>query len=127
MSKELTLAKIVIINGIETLGPEFIDYYFPEIDMYLFWTECKFNTDTYTHKGHIMLHDRLIAEKNIPYVPDNKINYVTVDIKPTDKEHTYLTANRRYYHMNGKQLDFLMDMFDVDFCKRRTEEDQRAF
>lgn len=127
MSKGLTLAKILVINGIETLGSEFIEYYYPEVDMYIFWTECKFDPATKTHKGRLLLHDRLIADLDLPYIPDNKINFVNVDIRPSDQCHTYLTANSRYYRMTANQLQFLVDMFNVDFCKKLKEEKTRAF
>ena len=122
MSRMLTLAKVVVVNGVETLGPKFIDYYYPEIDMYIFFTETLYDPDTGRHKGKLLLHDRLMADLKMPFVADNSINFVSIDIRRDDPTHTYLSANKHYYHLNSKQLDFLMKMFDVDFCKSKAVE-----
>lgn len=117
MKNELTLVKAVVVNRKDSLGLEFIDSYYPEIDMYVFFSETIFDLSDFSHKGKLLLHDRLIAEFNIPKLSDELINYVTVDIKKDDKTHTYLSFNRRFYQLNQSQIDFLMKMFNVDYCK----------
>lgn len=119
MNRLLTLAKIVLINGRNSLPNEFERYYYPAVDMYLFYSDCYFDPDTGKHHSRLILHDRMMSDLGLPFIPDDKINYISVDVKAEDKYHTYLSVNRRYYQPTEKQIDFLMDMFGVDFCKKR--------
>ncbi len=116
MKDSLILAKIVVVNGKETLGPEFDNFYHPEVGMYLIFSEASFNLKTYSHEGKLKLHDRIIRETNIPDLPDDKINFITIDNKLADKTHTYLSVNRRHYQLTNEQLEFIMTMFQVDYC-----------
>lgn len=115
MNKELTLAKIVTVNKKGSLPDYFISDYYPEVDMYIFFTECKYDSTSGSYSGKRLLHDRLIAEKKLSTVSDDLLGYVSVDIKSTDRSHTYLTQNSRYYHLSEKQKEFLGNMFNVDY------------
>ena len=117
MNRELTLAKIVVVNEKDSLSDSFNSDYYPEVDMYIFFTECKYDSTSGSYSGKRLLHDRLIAEKKLTLVSDKFLGYVSVDIKSTDRSHTYLTQNNRYYQLSEKQKEFLSNMFDVDYIQ----------
>ena len=111
----LTLAKIVAINGKRTLSDNFSENYFPEIDMYLFFSEAKYDPTTGSYSGIRKLHDRIISEERLPTLSNQDMNYVSVDIKSSDKTHTYLTCNRRCYQLTTNQKEYIAKIFEADF------------
>lgn len=115
MNSEKVLAKIVAVNGKDSLSPQFENDYFPEIDMYLFYTECTYDFLTGSYQGVRKLHDRLIADRKIPSVPTNTISYISIDVKASDKRHTYMTSNKRCYQLSYDQKQFIANMFNADF------------
>lgn len=113
---ELTLARIIVVNKLETLDPEFIDYYYPEVDMYVFFSEATYDTRTGSYHGVVKLHDKLYRELGLPsYLDETNMNYISIDIKPSDKRHTYMSINTRWYQLTEEQRQFLAEMFDVDY------------
>ena len=115
MNSEKVLAKIVAINGKDSLGPEYKKDYFPGIDMYLFFSEAAYNPSTGFYRGIRRMHDRIIADNKLPDLSSDKMNYVSIDIKASDRNHTYMTSNKRCYQLSYDQKQFIAEMFDADF------------
>lgn len=112
---ELILSKIIAVNGKSTLSEKYTDNYFPEIDMYLFFSEAIYDTTTGSYSGCKKLHDRIASEYALPHISNDSINYLSVDIKPTDKTHTYLTSNKRFYQLSENQKSFINRMFQTSY------------
>lgn len=112
---ELILSKIIAVNEKSTLPEKYMNNYFPEIDMYLFFSEATYDTTTGSYSGCKKLHDRIASEYNLPHISNDNINYLSVDIKPTDKTHTYLTSNKRFYQLSENQKSFISKLFSVNY------------
>lgn len=115
MERVKTLAKIVVVPGRVPLGPQFDQYYIAPIDLYVLFSECEYDVVTRRYYGVRKLHNKIIQEARLPDLDPQDINYASVDVKYTDKYHTYFSVNRRGYMLSDDQVSYLKDMFDSDF------------
>lgn len=110
---ELALAKAVAVPKKNTLPDSYQQFYVPEVDMYLFFTEASYDTTTGSYSGVRLLHDRLMDEQHIGYLKQDQFNYVTVDLAYPDKKSTKLSVNRRGYQLTDQQINYIKKLFKV--------------
>ena len=115
MHNQLILAKIVVVSGAVPLGFEFDKYYIPEVNMYMFESTSFYDPITGNFEGVRRLHDRIIRSVGLPSIPVEDINYVSVDVKSKDKNHTYLITNSRGYQITDRQKQYLKRAFEIDY------------
>lgn len=114
MSRNLLLAKAIVVPGKGTLGSTFDAFYHAKADLYVFESTCLYDTITGTYFGGVRLMHNLIAkEVSLPKLDDSQLNYISVDISAKDRSHTRLSKNRKLCPLSDSQVSYLKNLFDV--------------
>lgn len=111
---DLIISKIVAVSGEVDLA-EYDDFYYPEIGLYLFFSEASYDPVIKKYSGRKLLHDQLISKYHLEDIPKDQLVYITIDITSHDCFHTYMRINRRGLQLSDDQIAYIMMLFKADY------------